>query len=449
MPKENGYQRVKSAVLRMVENSSLRGVALIGGGAAIGQILMVLSTPIVSRLYGPQAYGALAVFGSVLSIASILVTFRFEIAIPLPTEDEEARDLLVLALSLALLSAGLVFLALLLWPLITHSVNRDPLIRQLTWTLPVGMLGIGIYQSLAYWATRKRLYGAISATRVTQSVAGVGTQFALCRLPPLGIGLILASIVGQAFGLRSLLSAFLKSAPKEPLPSISRLAFLVRKYFDFSAYGIATAITTTIGGSLAPLLLAKVYSLEVAGIYLMASRVFSLPSQMIGGAVSQVFMGEASQRLRENPRSVLDYFNSIHRTLLWAGAGVLVLGGFSPFVLPWILGAKWQAAGMVAAILSPMSAMELTVTPFYNITVIGNHPKLQLFTGIFPMALSIIGLGIPAFLGFSYNITLISYVLSRCVACWVVFLVYRNIAKKIGLSAIQSKSIEAPPIEFS
>ena len=407
-------------------------MALIGGGAAVGQAIMVAATPIVSRLYGPHAYGALAVFGSILTIASILVTFRFEVTIPLPKEDEEARDILVLALTLAFFAAGLVCLSLLIWRFLTKAADTDPSFRHLVWTLPLGMLGIGCYQSLAYWATRKRLYRSISATRVNQSIASVGTQILLHRLPPPGLGLMVAYIVGQAVGVRPLFLAFRASSPKGHLPSLAKLVSLARKYFKLSAYGSATAIAIAIGSGLPSLLLAKVYGLEAAGIYLMASRVFALPAQMVGAAVSQVFMGETSQRLRENPRSVPEYFHAVHRNLMWLGGCVLVLGGISPLVLPWILGAKWHAVGAIAVILAPMAAMEISVSPLYNITVIGNRPKLQLLTGLLPMGSSIAGLGLPVFFGLQYRTALFCYMVCQCLGYGLTYITYRNVARSIG-----------------
>src|SRR5208337_1762597 len=123
-------------------------------------------------------------------------------------------------------------------------------------------------------------------------------------------------------------------------------------------------------------LLAKAYGLEVAGLYLMAARLFNLPAQMVGSAVSQVFMGEASLRLRNAPRSLPRYFQTVHHNLRWVGAAILALGLLSPFVLPWALGAPWRAAGAVAVILAPMAATDITVRPLFNITVIGNRPRM-------------------------------------------------------------------------
>jgi O-antigen/teichoic acid export membrane protein len=420
---------------RVLGDATLRGVALIGGGSALGQAAAVATTPILSRLYGPQAYGALAVFSSLLGVASILVTFRFEVAVPLPEDPSEARDIFILSTFLSVAMSALACLGTLVWLRVRQGGQSGPIFWHMSWLVPLGMLGIGCYQNLSYWAARQRLYKSISATRVTQQIASVGTQTGLCRLPPQGLGLILGYIVGQAFGLQSLYQGYRASRPAGPLPSFRRMTAVGKKYWNLSAYGTLTAVATSIGDGLPSLVLAKAYGLEVAGVYLMASRVLSLPTQMVGASVAQVFMGEASQRLRETPASLPAYFRKVHRNLRWAGLGILALGAICPYVLPWALGPKWHAAGIVTLILAPLAAVDITVRPLYNITVIANRPRLQLVTGFVPLLFSGVGLLLPIFLHRSDDFALFSYTMARVVSCVVIYLVYLRVADSIGRPA--------------
>ena len=426
------FGRVRAVLRKLMQNSTFRGVAMIGSGTAMGQVIQVAATPIISRLYGPQAYGALGIFSGVLMIGAILVTSRFEVAIPLPEDDGEGRDILVLAIALACFLVGLTSLGALGWWLLAKPGSLAPPFRPMLWTIPLGMFGIGCYQTMSYWAIRKRLYREISMTRLNQSVAGVGTQVVLYRLPPAGLGLMLGAIAVQAFGLRILLKAFRKTRPSGPLPSLSRLVSLGRKYFSISAFGTATALAGAIGDSLPSFILARAFGLEIAGLYLMAAKLFSIPSAMVGGAVAQVFMGEASQRLRTAHQTVPIFFQTVHNKLRWVGAAILTLGLLSPFFLPLVLGAKWHAAGAVAVILAPMAAVDITVRPLFNITVIGNRPSLQLYTGLLPLGLSIIGLGVPTLLGASSHVALISYSSCRILSYWITYRIYLGVARKIG-----------------
>ncbi|HOX23097.1 MAG TPA: hypothetical protein PLL10_06490, partial [Elusimicrobiales bacterium] len=93
------------------KESFARGVAVLAGGTAIGQGLVLALSPVVSRLYTPDDFGTLAVYASFLGIATVIVSLRYEIAIPLPEDDKVAANLLGLSLLLALaagVGAGLL-----------------------------------------------------------------------------------------------------------------------------------------------------------------------------------------------------------------------------------------------------------------------------------------------------------------------------------------------------
>jgi O-antigen/teichoic acid export membrane protein len=77
----------------------LRRMAMLSGGTLAGQLLVVASSPILTRLYDPPAFGALAVFSSLLAIFVIASAFRYEFAIPIARDEEEAVELVGVASS--------------------------------------------------------------------------------------------------------------------------------------------------------------------------------------------------------------------------------------------------------------------------------------------------------------------------------------------------------------
>ena len=53
-------------------------------GTTLAQIISVLASPLVTRLYGPEAYGLLALFNLITSIIGVIACMRYELAIMLP-----------------------------------------------------------------------------------------------------------------------------------------------------------------------------------------------------------------------------------------------------------------------------------------------------------------------------------------------------------------------------
>ena len=68
--------------------SFARNVAVLAGGTALGQGLAVLASPLLTRLYTPSGFGVLAAYTSIFSILLVVVALRYELAIPLPEDDE-------------------------------------------------------------------------------------------------------------------------------------------------------------------------------------------------------------------------------------------------------------------------------------------------------------------------------------------------------------------------
>ncbi|HWI00874.1 MAG TPA: hypothetical protein VNT27_11125, partial [Propionibacteriaceae bacterium] len=68
----------------------LRGIASILGGSVAGQGVVVLSYPLLTRLYEPAEFGLLTVFTSTVTLLAVLSTAALDGAIPLPVDDRDA-----------------------------------------------------------------------------------------------------------------------------------------------------------------------------------------------------------------------------------------------------------------------------------------------------------------------------------------------------------------------
>lgn len=177
-----------------------RSVVTLASGTAIAQLLLVLAVPLLTRLYTPADYGALAVFSSALTVLVVLASLRYEAAIPLPADDEVAGSLLALTFVLLAVMAALV--SLLVWLAGDEFVTmvNAPALRPYLWLIPVGLIGAGTYQALSYWAIRRREFGRVARTKLSQGAGQVVTQVAL-GVAGAGVpGLLIGDVVGRVAG---------------------------------------------------------------------------------------------------------------------------------------------------------------------------------------------------------------------------------------------------------
>ena len=94
------------------KSTFVRNVAMIAGGTVFAQLVTIAFSPIITRLYGPGAFGVLGVFLSVVTILSTISSLCYVHAVVLPKEDADGLRILYLSLKIAaiisLISAGIV-----------------------------------------------------------------------------------------------------------------------------------------------------------------------------------------------------------------------------------------------------------------------------------------------------------------------------------------------------
>src|SRR5436309_15309735 len=80
------------------DGAFVRGASELLAGTTISQAVLVLASPLLSRLYSPEQFGSAALFVAFAGILGIASTGRFELAIALPASDDDAFNLLAVAI---------------------------------------------------------------------------------------------------------------------------------------------------------------------------------------------------------------------------------------------------------------------------------------------------------------------------------------------------------------
>ena len=181
------------------EGSFAGDVLKIAGGTTFAQILSVLATPILTRIYGPESYGLSALFVSIVATVGVVACLRYELAIMLPKRDEDATNLLAASLILA----GVV--SLLTVPAIYYAGDfiieslKSPGLGPYLWLVPIAVFANGAVLAFNYWISRTRHFGSLSIARVASSIADnrLSARSGICRLC-YGGSLIIANIIGSA-----------------------------------------------------------------------------------------------------------------------------------------------------------------------------------------------------------------------------------------------------------
>lgn len=345
-------------------------VLKLAGGTTTAQVITVLSLPILSRLYPPDAFGTAGLFTSLVTVVAVVACLRYEFAIMLPADDQDAVNVFGIAfvssLVFGLLSAAIVVAA---GDAIVNRLNA-PALRAYLWLLPIALTLAGMYQALSFWNSRRKQFGRVSAALVMASAASSGTQLGagLAGQTTAG-GLIVGGTMGTVVATGALAAQIWRSPDRLLLRAVRprRLWQNLVRFRKFPLVDSWGGFINNLAWQLPVLLLSVYFNQSVVGLYAMAFRTIQLPMALVGNSIGQVFFQRASAVRHDTAALssvVLSVFDRLV-ALMMIPAILLTLVGQDFFVV--ILGKEWAEAGRYVQILgvwtivwfisSPLSTM--------------------------------------------------------------------------------------------
>ncbi|ENW78849.1 hypothetical protein F908_02968 [Acinetobacter sp. NIPH 284] len=365
----------------------LKAVSVLVGGTAFAQGIAILALPILTRLYTPEEFSLYAIYASLLLTLSVASCLRFEIAIPIAEDDNEAIYLVLLALLSNFIISLLIGLIIWIFNSDIVFLLRQPDFSHLIWLVPIGVFFSGLYNSLQYWTTRKKFFSLIAKTRMLQSVSGTSIQIVMGFMGFSVFGLIVGQIIKVSSGIKSLALGFYKEA-YNPIRSMNlrELKRIFKKNDKFPKYSALEALTNSAAIQLPIILIAALALDAEAGYLMLAMQIMAIPVGFIGGAVAQVYLAHASEKYSKGELTQYTY-QCILQLLKIGVIPLFIICFLAPSIVPFIFGEAWDRTGEMMLWMLPWFVVQLLVSPVSMSLHITGHQKVALL-------LQIAGLGI-------------------------------------------------------
>jgi O-antigen/teichoic acid export membrane protein len=360
-----------SSVLKNKSSFAVDVLTLVSG-TTFAQILTILATPILTRLYGPEDFGLLTLFLSITGIFGIIICLRYELSIMLPESDEEAANLLGLSLVIALILSILTIPFIWFYTPSIQNTFKAPQLGAYLWFVPFFIFISGVFLALNYWNTRTKHFKRLSAARIIKSVATAGPQLgAGIAGYATGGSLIGANLVGQSVSTLILGGQIWKNDKSIFLRSISLKSMVtgLKRYRKFPLLDSWSALLNTVSWQLPVFLLAYFFSPMVVGFYSLGFRILQFPMSFIGNSISQVFFQRATEAKFEGTLAPL--VENIFKLLVIIGMfPILTLTIVGSDVFSVIFGETWIEAGVYAQILSIWTFVWFISSPLSSLWVV-------------------------------------------------------------------------------
>ncbi len=352
--------------------SVARNVAVVGAATAIGQGALVVASPLLTRLYDPQAFGLLSVYSAVLSILVAGASLRFDLAIPIAGDPDEAIHLLALSLLIAFIASFLVGVVGLVFgePLLT-TLGAAALMPFM-WLLPPALLVASVAQAVASWAVYHRSFPALGRMRSVQGLGQATCQVALGILGLGTAGLLFGDVTGRLVGAEQLLNPLRKTLQSTKLTWAAMWSD-GRERWGFARVMTLASLVNAVTLQIPFLVIPAAFDLESSGQYFLAYRVLVLPASLVGAAVSQVFFGEASFR-RDHPTRLRNLaFNVTISLFVFSIPAYAIVAAGGPALIQAVFGDQWGQAGQIARILAPSLALWAVASPISTLLLVGRR----------------------------------------------------------------------------
>jgi len=360
---------VRRQVQRAIPDATFfRHAARLISGTVVAQLIVVLSTPIVTRLYTPDDFGRLGLFLSFLSIAGVTASLKYEAAIVSADSDRDAGYLLLNGTLISLLSA--VGAGGVLYGMIRLNVLGFERLSAAIVILMVPTLVVtSLYASVRQWAVRLERFGGLSRALITQSAGRTLTQIGLGMGTVEWYGLIIGEIFGRVLGIIRLVRYGWKSWINSVLPIRRADAMSVaRRYFHFPKFCLPSGLINSLALSLPVPLIILNYGAVAGGAFVVVQRILSLPLTMIGSGVSDAFQRRMVTHSETSRDQSLKFLNQTALRLLCLGVvPAVVIATAGPALMTWALGENWGVAGSLAAAMAPWALAQLAVSPLSRV----------------------------------------------------------------------------------
>ncbi|WP_419876223.1 lipopolysaccharide biosynthesis protein [Candidatus Pristimantibacillus sp. PTI5] len=342
---------MKRKILMLSKMPLVRNASILVTGTAAAQLVTFSLSPFITRIYGPGAFGVLAVFMAIVGIITPIAALTYPISIVLPKSNSEARGLVRLSLYITICITLLVSVILLVFNQFIVRFFQIEDIASFLYLIPIVILCSGFLQVVEQWLIRTKQFKITAKVTFLQNIIMQSSKIGIGFFYPVAGVLIIFTALGE--GIKALMMFFLirktedkhsNNIAEDQIP----IKELSKKYKDFPLYRAPEVLIDAISSSLPLILLASYFGPNSAGYYSIGGAVLNIPSALIGKSIGDVLYPKISDTANNDENLT----NLIKKATLVLGSmgiipfGVLIV--FGPWLFSLVFGAEWVTAGEYA-----------------------------------------------------------------------------------------------------
>ncbi|BDV04142.1 type 8 capsular polysaccharide synthesis protein Cap8K [Staphylococcus aureus] len=380
--------------------------------SGIAQVILIITTPIITRLYSPTEFGEFTIFSNIAMILIPIINARYDLLIVNTKNDRSANILSQISFLISLL------ILLILIPIFAISAWLYPNFILDFIFIIIMLFLVSLTNIFTNYLNKERKYKVLSLINVFRagSMALLQIIFGLLALGSLGliIGFSLSYIAGITLGYKTFKKHFNIVRDKEETKAL----FLENK--NQLVYSTPSILLNSLSFSVVVFFIGILYTNTEVGIYGMAIRVLGIPVTIISLGLSKIFMQQANDYYIEygNFRNLLLKFSSI--LVIVSIILYVPLYLFSEELVNILLGHSWVDAITVIKIVIPLFVIRLIVSTISLSVIVLQKQQLELIL----QALFLIGTTATFVISKMLNLTFLNFVSINTIVLIVSYMIF-------------------------
>lgn len=413
-----------SFTTRIIKNKFVTSVAVVATGTASAQAVSVIFSPIITRLYNPDAIGLLGTYLAIIAVMAPLSALTYPSAIVIAKTTDEARAITKLSHIISIIVSMIFLLSTSIFGEIVSVRLGVPDFHTYLYLIPIAILLTSSLQIKQQWILRQQDFKILANSSFIHSlILNIGKAIAGIFYATPG-PLILFATLSPALNLLIIRKISPKNRNHLQLES-TRLKNVARQHIDFPIYRAPQIAINSLSQNLPILMLTFYYGATQAGYYVIAKTMLAAPVTLISKSVGDVFYPKISKKIRDREHILRPLIKATTALAAIALIPFTTIILFGPQIFSLIFGENWQNSGVYAQWISlwiffgfinrpcvaTIPALKLQRWLFFYEIASSSSKAIALYCGFVFLEDSLIGVALMSVSGAIFYIYLILYVL--------------------------------------
>lgn len=378
----------------MKNNKFYKDTILLVFSSAISQIILILSVPLISRIYSTSEFGNFTLFNNLALVFIPIINARFDLLIIKADSKKEANALSQISLKISFYIISVVFPL----GLIISIIFSDFLFEIIS--LSILLILVSLSNVFTSYLNLTKKYKHISMINVLRAFVMVSLQvlFGFMNLGYIGLvlGFTLSYIAGLTIGYKQFKDAFIYIRDHVYIKEIFSINIKQLKY------STPSILMNSLSLSIIVFFIGILYSSHDVGLYGMATRILNVPVVVAGLGLSKIFMQKANEDFKK--------FNSF-RNIFVKFSIILFLLAFIVYVpllllneqlILVFLGEEWIEVASLFLPLVILYITRLVVSTVSLSNIVIGKQKLDLLFQLLLLIISVSSSGVALLLNWNF-----------------------------------------------